>query len=254
MTDLDAYLDEQLDAVASEEFAGRVASSPELMKAIELQERIDECINRMYDPPPPPDVLSLILSNESDAVSDSENEKVAPHRAATPTWRVALYAIAACIAWIAVAGQFFMQPEVRVVAYKERPLAEVYHTCVIEGFEPYWVCEDDLLFAATFERRQGVRLNLADMPEGTEMVGLAYLAGLSRDSTSLLARVDGEPVLVVVDKPERDWGPETGAFSDGRINVHKTEKLGLVFYEITPFEAPRVTRYFVEAKHVQSAE
>ena len=82
------------------------------------------------------------------------------------------------------------------------------------------------------------------MPDGREMVGLSYLAGISRRSTSMLTRVDGKPVIVLVDRLDRDWKPETGFFEDVNLHVLRMEKYGLVFYEVTPFEQMKVAQYF----------
>ena len=70
------------------------------------------------------------------------------------------------------------------------------------------------------------------------MAGLSYLAGLSRESTSMLAHVDGRPVIVFVDRVERDWRPPVGHDARTGLNVFRTERAGLALYEVTPLAEP----------------
>ena len=134
--------------------------------------------------------------------------------------------------------QWFLRTNDREIAFVQQPLTEIYETCVAGGFQPYWICEDDAVFAETFRRRQGVSLELRDLPPGSSMAGLSYLAGLSRESTSMLAHVDGHPVIVFVDRVERDWRPPVGKDARTGLHVFRTERDGLVLYEVTPLAEP----------------
>ena len=85
-------------------------------------------------------------------------------------------------------------------------------------------------------------MKLAEMPSTQQMVGLSYLVGLSRNSTSMLAMVDDQPVIVFIDRIENDWGPPTGEFPEEGLNVRRTEKNGLVMYEVSPSPDTDVVR------------
>ncbi len=78
------------------------------------------------------------------------------------------------------------------------------------------------------------------------MVGLTYCGGLSRYTTTMLARVDGQPVMVFVDRRENDEqivppDPKTG------LHLFRKELGDLVLYELTPFAEPRVMEYLYPA-------
>jgi hypothetical protein len=62
----------------------------------------------------------------------------------------------------------------------------------------------------------------------------------------MLCEVDRQPVIVFVDREERDSAivaePVDGAAD---VHVYRTVRDGLVFYEVTPFGEPRVVRFLV---------
>ena len=76
------------------------------------------------------------------------------------------------------------------------------------------------------------------------MLGLSYAGGLSRDTTAMLCRVDGQPVMVFVDRLANDL-PLAWANDKSGVHVHRVVRDGLVFYEVTPYESDRVIDYLV---------
>ena len=80
------------------------------------------------------------------------------------------------------------------------------------------------------------------------MLGLSYPGGLSRNTTAMLCEVDGEPVMVFVDRQEADL-ESASRQDDGSpaVNVIRFRKNGLVFYEVTPFSEARAAQYLVAA-------
>jgi len=243
---LEAYLDGQLAEKERMQFEESAKDHPELSEQIELQERIDESLQRMFAPPESPRLnlpsLSSLQENEKPQVAlptkqthRNDVPKVATGRRNLRGWKVAALATAAALTWLYVGAAFFNPPSGRQeIAFQERPLTEIYRECVDQGFRPYWVCDDEVTFANTFEKRQGVKLKLAEMPSTQRMVGLSYLVGLSRNSTSMLAMVDEHPVIVFIDRIENDWGPPTGEFPEKGLSVRRTVKKGLVMYEVSP--------------------
>lgn len=251
-----AYLEGRLDVRAEQEVEAMLQADPELAERLDpqarqLQDRIDDSLQRLFAPPATPelDFLSLTPAAERAAADkvflNQPGDDASPSRLARRRLTLAL-AIAAAIAWLAVGTQL-LWPTGRAIAFRERPLTELYQQCVAEGFKPYWVCEDDALFAATFEKRQGVALQLAAMPAGRKMVGLSYLAGLSRKSTSLLALVDQHPVIVFVDRLENDWQPAIGRFEEAGLTVTRVEKRGFVLYEVSPLGYTTVVDFLLPA-------
>ncbi|MEM7457030.1 MAG: hypothetical protein AAF456_21995, partial [Planctomycetota bacterium] len=56
--------------------------------------------------------------------------------------------------------------------------------------------------------------------------------------------VDDQPVTVFVDRVSSDSDDVSSTGDDG-LFVHRTERDGLVFYEVSPFDSPQVTRYMI---------
>src|SRR5262249_13346397 len=145
----------------------------------------------------------------------------------------------ACLAF--VIWNFDSRPGT-VPHFEPVPLAQIYKQTVKAGFEPYYECRDDERFAETFESRQGIPLQLSNMPIGSMMKGLCYPGGLSRETTAMLCDVDGAPVMVFVDRDEKD---RKGAMknSDPELHVFREERDGLVFYEVTPLDEPTMIEH-----------
>jgi hypothetical protein len=62
----------------------------------------------------------------------------------------------------------------------------------------------------------------------------------------MLCRVEGQPVMVLVDRVEADR-PDATQSCDPSLRVFREERDGLVFYEITPLDSPRVMEHLVAA-------
>lgn len=244
---LEAYLDHQLDERERQQFEENAQDHPEILKAIELQGKMDASLCKMFTPPKEmriklPSLASL--QAEDDVTDDSlETSLEAPVRerehknslgGVSRRWLLVALTTAAAIAWMYIGSEFFSSSGREEIAFHQRPLIEIYQQCIDEGFNPYWVCDDETTFANTFENRQGVKLKLGEMPSTQKMVGLSYLAGISRKSTSMLALVDDQPVIVFIDRIENDWKPATGEFPSDGLTVTRTTKNGLVFYEVSP--------------------
>ena len=129
--------------------------------------------------------------------------------------------------------------------FVRQSMASLYEKAVDRGFKPYYVCDDPVRFAAEFKKRQGVELQLGDMPEHKRMLGISYLGGVSRASTVMLGLANDEPVLVFVDKLSNDdeeMRAQVG--KQGEYHVSRTTKHGLVFYEVSGFENAQLIEYF----------
>lgn len=235
---LQAYLDGNLPPEAQVEFLRMIETDPTIAEYLRKEEQIDASMRRVFQPP------------QADAEflrSLAGTQPVTPAPAPPERGRRLLLAALATAASLVIAlvgvRSYFKAP-VTEVAFRQRPLVDIYQESVRDGFEPYWVCDNPSLFAATFERRQGVRLKLADLPDDRQMLGISYLAGISRDSTEMLATVKGEKVVVFVDKLARDWRPATGEFSDIGLEVSRWERFGLVFYQVAPIGTPLLNDVF----------
>ncbi|HVU88997.1 MAG TPA: hypothetical protein VHD36_16855 [Pirellulales bacterium] len=239
---LDAYLDGTLPEPARRAFAREAALSPELTGELALQKRIDQVLVHRFAPPAAPTDLAARLR---EAATVTTILYARPRRRRLP---LAAAAVAAVVAWAILGWQFF-SPANRPPVYNPRlPVATIYNTRVAEGFKPTWVCEDDHIFASTFKERQGQGLLLATMPPGSGMVGLAYCGGMSRYTTTMLARVDGKPVMVFVDRKENEEDGVIPPSPDSGLHLFQKELGNLVLYEVTPFDEPRVMDYLYAAE------
>lgn len=75
------------------------------------------------------------------------------------------------------------------------------------------------------------------------MLGLSYPGGLSRDTTAMLCMVDESPVMVFVDRAAADSELAAQVASDSEINVFRSERDGLVMYEVSELETPRAMEF-----------
>ncbi len=218
---------------------------PEIKAEIDLQAEIDSSLSRVFDVPAPTaeSVEAMLAGSRQCEPAVTPVAEVAAPR--TARRQMVLIGLAALAAWIIVAWQFSRRRP-KTPFFKPRPLAMIYRETIAAGFEPYYECREEDRFAATFAQRQGQPLRLAEMPAGSRMLGLSYTGGLSRDTTAMLCSVDEQPVMVFVDRLAADQ-PEMGQ-SDENVRVFRSERDGLVFYEVTPFGQPRVVEFLLPMK------
>jgi hypothetical protein len=236
--DLDAYLDDLLSEPQRARMTEEVNASQELLAEVELQKRIDDSLRRSFASLEVPAGLLAKL-----------RDHVQPARVVSPLRRRRVLigvAAAAAIVW-GVLGWQYLASRSKTPRYNPNlPLATIYETQVAAGFRPKWVCDDDREFASTFQTRQGQGLLLAAMPAGTKMVGLTYCGGISRYTTTMLARVDAAPVMVFVDRIGADTHPSLPAVDTG-LHLFRKELGSLVLYELTPLGEPRVLEFLYPA-------
>jgi hypothetical protein len=267
--DLDAYLDGLLSPAEREKFARRLATDLSLRAELELQRKIDRELRRQFQPPPVPSLDVAHSAAETSLEALQANGKhhrlpdppaadvsqlkspagIGPRKGPWPLksspLATASLILVATLAWILVFWNLRPGAPHRVV-FKERPLAEVYQETIAYGFEPYYVCEEEERFRSTFYYRHGAALKLGELPPGREMVGLSYPPSISRHSTAMLARVDGEEVMVFVDKLSRDRPIEPPPPESG-LRMFRRELQGLVMYEVTPLDEPRMMDFLLPA-------
>jgi hypothetical protein len=239
-SNLDAYLDDALADPDRARMAREISASRELQAEVELQKRIDESLRRSFAPTAVPERLLAKLREEAPAA-----QFVPPLR--RRRMMLAAAAAAAVLVWSVLGWQYVANSSKTPRYNPNLPLATIYEMQVAAGFKPKWVCDDDREFASTFLTRQGQGLLLAAMPEGSKMVGLTYCGGISRYTTSMLARVGNVPVMVFVDRLSADTHPHPPA-DDTKLHLFRKELGSLVLYELTPLEQPGVMDYLYPAE------
>ena len=231
---LDAYLDRQLDAAARASFEGLLASDAALRTELDVQQRIDASLRRLFAPPDVEAVLERALQAQATA---------RPKR--RPLRRILIGAgvgLAAVIALLAIGVSQWWWDDPAKWPYgrllKEPQSARVvYRYAEGHDFAPAWDCESDQQLAAAFWQRLGTPLVLmADVPSNVEARGLMFANMISRNSTVMCAVVDGKGVLTVVDKAGRGRPPQVPAWS--KLHVFEKTIGGLELYELTPWDHP----------------
>jgi len=218
--------------------AREISVSRELQAEVELQKRIDESLRRSFAPVAVPESLLAKLRENAPAA-----RIVPPLRRRRMMLAVAA---AAALVWTVLGWQYLANRSKTPRYNPNLPLATIYETQVAAGFQPKWHCDDDREFASTFLTRQGQGLLLAAMPEGSKMAGLTYCGGISRYTTTMLARVGDAPVMVFVDRISADTHLRLPA-GETRLHLFRKELGSLVLYELTPLDQPRVMDYLYQA-------
>ncbi len=236
---LDAYADGLMTGEQRETVEQALLARPQLERQLHHQRAIDDALRRRLTPPPA-DELQAVLEQAGTA---------APGPAWAP-WRLMArrLAVAAALA----AGVFgawqiwsFMQP--RPPGYQEMPwrsLAAIYQDEITSGFEPDWVCKDDREFSDTFFDLYRQRLLLEPLPEGVAALGLAYGNSISQRTTYLLAEAENQPIVVFIDRAERDAGQSIE--SDTGLHLFERRVGDLILYELSPFAEPRLLDSFYD--------
>ena len=240
--ELGVYLDGLLSTEERKAFEQRLRSQPELLREIQQLEEIEHSVRRLFPPEQLPETQVASLIEYLGQAKGTTTPLAAGHSSKNALG-IALIGLAATLAWVMVVWQW-KKETIESPYFELRPVAEVYQEVLDSGFEPYYECRDDKRFSDTFLRRQGQALRLATLPQGSHMLGLSYAGGLSRETTAMLCRVDGEPVMVFVDQLEKD-SPRALQHQAGQTKVHRVARDGLVFYEVTPFDSARVIEHLI---------
>ena len=231
---LEAYLDHQLSPEEAQQFEQRLRDDPALREQLSLARDLDASLRRTF-----PDRAASAESIER--VRDAATSATKVQRPASTQRRKLVVAVLAATVGATMAGWQLLNSG---LLKKDRPyrlvtFEQIYDNAVNSGFKPTWLCEDDREFIETFEKRQGQGLRLAKLPSNMKMAGLAYIGGVTAQTTTLMMWVDGQPVMVFVETKDRDRPKEPPSWSSG-LNLFRREKLGLVFYELSPLDESRI--------------
>ncbi len=111
------------------------------------------------------------------------------------------------------------------------------------GFEPLWACETDEQFVSYTREKLGVAFVVKPQPN-LQLVGWSYADGVLGDSAPvLLARHEGQPIMVVMDRARNDHRVRVAEQSG--LKVHRAELGRVVLYEISPSCAPVVVNNLI---------
>ena len=240
---IDAYLDGQLSPDEREALEAQLRAQPELAADINMYAQLDSRLKELFPVEQVSDAQVTALLSSQQQPADAA-VSVAPRESSKSTsqkrgklLRAALIGLAASLVWLLFNWQLTVRDTTPF--FKAQPVAMVYQEIVRNGFEPYYECREEDRFADTFLRRQGKALRLAPLATGSHMLGLSYAGGLSRNTTAMLCEVEGQRVVVFVDRLEADL-PLAQENTIANLYVHRVARDGLVFYEVSPFGQVRV--------------
>lgn len=235
---LDRYIDGQMDEGEHRAFEAMVAGDPALKREVALRREAENAILRMFSPPAAAPALPAMVEE----------------RKRSSVWRISRPVLAAAAA-LALTGALvygyfrYTDPARRwraqgpgnaVVAYRE----------IVEkaGFKPYWVCTDEAQFMRYAEQQTGSAW-VVRAPAEVKLVGWGYVDGqLTPTTTTLLAEVGEEKVIVLAAREKMDRGVEVPKGSgECRLHVFRRQVGDVVLYEITPRREPAVVPFVEQA-------
>lgn len=244
---LDRYLDGLMDAQEARAFEQSLENDPAQRRQVELQRSINASLRAMFTPPE-----SIPVPGAGAGVEPAAHERAAMPLTLGPgpagrrrVLRIA--ALAATLALMAAGGAAYWWMFIGDPAPFRQP-AQIYQAQAAAGFTPEWVCTTDDEFRATVRERfgQGALLPLAT--QGVQIVGWAYNTPvLSNRTATLITRVQGQDVLVLIDRADRDVNlRRTGEAGQRRpLNLFKRRLGDLVLYEVSPLDHAAVIPGFV---------
>lgn len=239
---IDLYLDGMLTPAEEQAFERRAAADPDLARELSVQRSIDSRLAARLMPPARSQAAAVPSLNGAllhARAAHRSSPSIRRHIALAAAIALMLTAVAAT-AWIALAPQP-SRPHPLVRVTPER----LYENIVDDGFTPGWVCRDDAEFMQATRDYLGVPMMVEPDPEIT-IVGWLYESpgvALARSTRVLLARVRGEPVVVLLDRASAD---RVMGSQSGDLHLHRRELGGVVMYELSPFDAPGVITRFRE--------
>lgn len=232
---IDAYLDDALSPSDRAAFEARLNADASLRAELDLARGIDASLNRTHVPASLP-APSLPLATIARTSPTS-------HRSLRRFWPLAS---AAAIILVALAG--YLVYDHFDTGFRRYDPAKFYALAADRHFAPDWTCQNDDEFKDTTRNNVGQAMLVhQDAAAKLQLVGWAYSktfrgTPLGPKTIMLFAKVDTDPVIVLVDALSRDAVIKAAA--DPKLHVFRRELGNVVLYEITPRSSPAVMDAF----------
>lgn len=257
---LERYLDGQLDERERRIFEKSLDVDPVLREHLQMQQRIDASLRAQFAPPEiaavstpledstrswtasmaPNSSLDVDYNAAGAAASLPRVAGVVP--APKPAKRISWLRVAALVV-LSVSGYFAYTS-----LLTNRPLpsptyitaAAAYSNEVASGMQPYTICTTSEAFAAYTKERLGTALAI-EPTVGLTLIGWNYGQFVySRDTISMLAKYNDQPVVILMDKATST--PKCG--SNGELDQASRAIGGVLLHEIRPKGLPSVLDRF----------
>lgn len=198
-----------------------LASSPELRRELERLDEADAWLRRSFKPP-------------EQVAAGLKLEGAAPARAKRGSGWI-WWAMAAMVV-LGLGNFWIMQNRQTSNTLVARSGGQVYRALVEQGFRPDMFCPEGDEFVRLMQRQYGVPLMASSTPT-VELLGWMYPGdfsrlGLTHRAGVLLAKAEGEPVVVLMERAEQARGARVEAGRGLRVFTRELE--GLTMFEITP--------------------
>ncbi len=249
---LDAYLDGRLNDQQRADLEATVRADPSLRAEFDRAQLAEAGLKRLFEPPAARELLPDQLLLPASLPFSAHEAPTAPglpaaaepstasrpaRRSRAPIW----WAAAALVGLAGAAAIYVSNPPAPAVQPPrgKAPLspAELYAKLEKRKFRPSFVCENDEQFAKFLGDRFGSGAVLAQSA-GVEVLGWAYEDGMLGEATAvIMTRYQSQPVVIVVDQKKYDRPLPEPALP---LHLFRSECNGMVFYEITPLEAPHI--------------
>lgn len=231
-----AYVEGQMSVDQRAAFEKTLTASPELRRQLELMRQADESIAHSFAAP---GFVQVDFNAARATAAMKSRATVSPLR------RWGGLAIAATLLIVATLRLTIFADSGRAVL----TLSELYDGQVKNGFKPAFVCNNDAEFVDYTQKSFGLPL-LAQGDSSVQIVGWTYESaegykdlGLSDKAQIVLARVETQPVLLLMDKGNAR-GPKIDKNARGRLQVFERNVGGVDVFEITPLSKPMVLDRF----------
>lgn len=237
---LDRYIDGLLSPAERDAFEVRLRGDDELRAQIEVHQRIESSLARLFAAPAPIQLPSITPA--------------APLAAKLSLWtRISKSPIAAIAALLFIAmatWQVYLRVQGTGMFGQDYPkfqvwrgIETVYRAQSLPGAEPSWACKSDQEFAVTFHKNLGQGLLMAALPPDVQSLGVSYTNTLSPKTVYYMARRHGKVILVFADRLAND-SPQT--LTDPNLHLFRRQLSKIVLYEISPFDKPLLLDLFSE--------
>ena len=244
---LDAFLDDAMLPEQAAEFARTVAADAGLALQVDAARRIDGELRRMFMAPAAGAgaAMRMVEAATKNARLCGETALPVIHQPASTARSVRargrliglatamLLVVAALLVRFAV-----LEPDLAVLALEFERQTE-------GGFKPAIVCTTNEAFAEWTRAAFGQPLEPRGLASNVELLGWSTSTLVPNYAGLLLARVDGQGVMVVMDKPGDSGSGGDGALGKLRIFERRVGKVRLI--EVTPLNRPMLVDSIVAA-------
>jgi hypothetical protein len=200
-----------------------------------LDARIEKALDSWFTPPPlkASDLAKLEQLFEGNRLEKKGKKANLPDSNRGYSNRRAILLMAVSLAasvLVAVGGSRLLWRSSDGLVFQRKPLEAIYGDLVARGFQPYYLCDDPKRFQETIQHRHGYSLALSDRGNRL-MLGISYPGGWTSETTAILFRLDGNPVLVFVDS-QPFLNDET--VTDANLNIRVKKLRGMFLVEVSP--------------------